>query len=85
MCYVLYVQCPPYVLVIYFFECRENRVGHNRSHGTEVHGYDILDEPIGRLHTNFQVSATLSKKVLIFVLKEPIFYRDPPLKDHTLV
>ena len=27
---------------------------------------DILDNRIGRLHTNFEVSTTLSKKVLIF-------------------
>ena len=32
-------------------------------------GYDNIDGSIGRLHTNFQISATLSKKVLIFVPK----------------
>ena len=26
------------------------------------HGCDLLDNRIGRLHTNFQISATLSKK-----------------------
>ena len=31
-----------------------------------LHGRDLLDNYIGRLHTNFQMSATLSKKVLIF-------------------
>ena len=31
-----------------------------------LHGSDLLDNRIGRLHTNFQISATLSKKVLIF-------------------
>ena len=31
-----------------------------------LYGCDLLDNCIGRLHTNFQVSATLSKKVLIF-------------------
>ena len=31
-----------------------------------LHGCDLLDNRIGRLHTNFQISATLSKKVLIF-------------------
>ena len=31
-------------------------------------GYDLLDGPKKRLYTNFQVSATLSKKVLIFFL-----------------
>ena len=31
-----------------------------------LYGCDLLDNRIGRLHTNFQVSATLSKKVLIF-------------------
>ena len=30
-------------------------------------GYDFLDNRIGRLHTYFQISATLSKKVLIFL------------------
>ena len=30
-------------------------------------GYGLLDNCIGRLHANFQVSATLSKKVLIFL------------------
>ena len=30
-------------------------------------GYALLDNCIGRLHANFQVSATLSKKVLIFL------------------
>ena len=29
-------------------------------------GYDLLDRGIGRLHTNIQISATLSKKVMIF-------------------
>ena len=29
-------------------------------------GYDLLDGPKKRLHANFQVSASLSKKVLIF-------------------
>ena len=31
-----------------------------------LHGCDLLDNRIGRLHTNFQITATLSKKVLIF-------------------
>ena len=30
-------------------------------------GYALFDNCIGRLHANFQVSATLSKKVLIFL------------------
>ena len=34
-----------------------------------LYGCDILDNRIGRLHTNFQVSATLSKKVLFFFLQ----------------
>ena len=33
-------------------------------------GYDLLDGPKKRLHTNFQVSASLSKKVLIFFQKK---------------
>ena len=33
------------------------------------HGCDLIDNRIGRLHTNFHVSATLSKKVLIFPQK----------------
>ena len=32
-------------------------------------GYDHLDGGIGRLHTNSQILATLSKKVLIFFPK----------------
>ena len=32
-------------------------------------GYDNIDGGIGRLHTNFEISGTLSKKVLIFVPK----------------
>ena len=32
-------------------------------------GYDLLDGPKKRLHTNFQVSASLSKKILIFFPK----------------
>ena len=31
-----------------------------------MHECDLLDNRIGRLHTNYQISATLSKKVLIF-------------------
>ena len=31
-----------------------------------LYGCDFLDNRIGRLHTNFQVSVTLNKKVLIF-------------------
>ena len=34
-------------------------------------GYDLLDGGIGRLHTNFQISASLSKKVLIFLPNVP--------------
>ena len=32
-------------------------------------GYDLLDGPKRRLHANFQISASLSKKVLIFYPK----------------
>ena len=32
-----------------------------------LNGCDLLDNRIGRLLTNFQISATLSKKVLIFL------------------
>ena len=32
--------------------------------------YDFLDGPVKRLHANFQVSASLSKKVLIFLLNQ---------------
>ncbi len=38
-----------------------DRVGH-----VPLLGYVLLDNCIGRLYTKFQVSATLSKKVLIF-------------------
>ena len=39
-------------------------------------GYVLLDNCIGRLYTNFQFSATLSKKVLIFLpnFKKCVFY-----------
>ena len=33
-------------------------------------GYDLLDGPKKRLNTDFQVSASLSKKVLIFFQKK---------------
>ena len=45
-----------------FLNVGGGRVGHAPSLG-----YDLLDGGIGRLHTNFQISATLSKKVLIFL------------------
>ena len=38
-------------------------------------GGDLLDGNIGGLHTNFQVSATLSKKVKKIFPKRPIFQR----------
>ena len=50
----------------YFFNVGGDRTGH-----AHLLGYDILDECIGRLHTHFQILATLSKKVLIFVPKWP--------------
>ena len=34
-----------------------------------LHGFDLLDNRIGRLHTNFQIYVTLSEKVLIFSKK----------------
>ena len=40
-------------------------VGHDPSLG-----YDLLDGPNKRLHANFQVSASVSKKVLIFFQKK---------------
>ena len=43
------------------FHRKKGKVGHAPSLG-----HDILDGYIGRLHTNFQISATHSKKVLIF-------------------
>ncbi len=46
-------------------------VGGDRTGHAHLLGYDILDECIGRLHANFQISPTLSKKVLIFVPKWP--------------
>ncbi len=53
-------------------------VGGDRTGHAHLLGYDLLDVCIGRLHTNFQISATLSKKVLIFVPKCPkkTFYWD---------
>ena len=53
-------QCLPTT----FLNVGGDRVGHAPSLG-----YDHLDGGIGRLHTNFQISATLSKKVLIFSQK----------------
>ena len=44
-------------------------VGGGRVYHAPSLGYDNLDGCIGRLHTNFQISATLSKKVLIFSQK----------------
>ena len=43
--------------------------GGRVSHGPFSLGYDLLDRGIVRLHTNFEILATLSKKVLIFVPK----------------
>ena len=45
-----------------FFNVGGDRMGHDPSLG-----YDLLYDPKKRLHVNFQVSATLSKKVLIFL------------------
>ena len=42
----------------------------------QLHGCDLLDNRIGRQHTNFQISVTLSKKVQIFKK----FYPLPLLK-----
>ena len=36
-------------------------VGGDRAGHVHLLGYDFLDWFIGRLHTNFQISATLSK------------------------
>ena len=46
-------------------------VGGDRTDNAHLLRHDLLDELKGRLHTNFQISATLSKKVLIFVPKCP--------------
>ena len=51
-----------YSLSTTFLNVGGGRVGHAPSLG-----YDLLDGGISRLHTNFQISATLSKKVLIFL------------------
>ena len=45
-----------------FLNIGGGRLGH-----APLLGYDHLYGNIGRLHTNFQISATLSKKVLIFL------------------
>ena len=37
-------------------------------------GYDLLDGPKNRLHANFQVSASLSKKGQIFFSKKNFFH-----------
>ena len=50
------------ILRPYVFKCRRRQGGPRPSLG-----YDLLDGGIGRLHTNFQISATLSKKVFIFL------------------
>ena len=54
--------------VVIFLNHRVLNVGDRAGHA-HLLGYDFLDGCIGRLHTNFQISATLSKKVLIFVQK----------------
>ena len=44
-------------------------VGRDRVRHATLLGCDLLDNHIGRVHTNFQVSDTLSKKVLISIKK----------------
>ena len=48
-----------------FLIVERSRVGH-----APLLGYDLLDGGIGRLHTKFQTSAALSKKVMIFFPKK---------------
>ena len=51
-------------------------VGGDRTGHAHLLGYDLLDECIGRLYTNFQISATLSKKFFLGILgqKSELFY-----------
>ena len=53
-------------LEVFYHLVSGNRVGHH----APLLGHDLLDGRIKIVHANFQVSASLSKKVLIFFPKK---------------